>query len=136
MNRTAGRIAALLALAGATSLFAFQQSSDVAPKESLASFMDRKLQASQDMFASLSRRDLAAAAEQADRLGLICLDLSWNVVQSDEYVERSTAFRRTISALAKAARDDRLERAELAYLDLVGQCFSCHDYVRDRKKPR
>lgn len=111
-----------------------QQSSDAEKKEALSAFMDRKLEHTQEALAGLSRHDLPAVAEQADKLGLICIDVNWNVIQSDEYVERSTAFRRTIAALAKAARADKLERAELAYLDLVGQCFSCHDYVRDGKR--
>ena len=38
-----------------------------------------------------------------------------------------------IAGCCAAARDRQLERAELAYLDLAGQCFSCHAYVRDRK---
>jgi hypothetical protein len=123
---------AAVALAAAT-LVTAQQRSDVEKKETLAEFMSRKLEHSQAVLGALSRVDLAAVGEHADKLGLLCIDLNWNVIQSDEYVERSTTFRRTIAALAKAARAEQLPRAELAYLDLVGQCFSCHEFVRDRK---
>lgn len=117
-------------------LVALQQRSDQEQRERLSDFMSRKLEHAEGALRGLSRHDLAQVAEHADKLGLVCLDLSWNVMQSDEYLERSTTFRRTIASLAKAARDDKVERAELAYLDLVGQCFSCHSFVRDGKKAK
>jgi hypothetical protein len=117
-------------------LLLLQQRPDVAPKERLSDFMERKVAATQRMLSSLSRRDLDGVRAAADSLGLVCLDESWNVIQSDEYVERSTAFRRTVASIAEAARGGKIERAELGYLELVGQCFSCHGWLRDRRERR
>ena len=134
MNATIVGICAAAALG--LGWLAGQERSDVESREALSEFMARKLEHAEGALGGLSRRDLASVAEHADKLGLVCLDLSWNVIQTDDYLERSTTFRRTIATMAKAARDDRIERAELAYLDLVGQCFSCHASVRDRREGR
>jgi len=114
--------------------FPIQQRSDVERRDSLADFMDRKLKCAQELFADLSHRDLRSTYECADRLEMICADLQWNVLQTPEYLERSKTFRRTIAALSAAAREDRFDRARLEYFDLIGQCFACHEYLRDRKK--
>jgi len=139
MRRGIAAVIAFLALAAVSGFLlgqqraAAQQHVDVEKKARLSEFMDRKLEDAQALLAGLARHDLEATAAAADRLGLVCVDLSWNVLQTDEYLERSTTFRRTIATLASAARDGKLERAQLAWLDLAGQCFSCHEYVRDRK---
>jgi hypothetical protein len=137
VNFPVNRIAAGLALAGVAILFVRQEGqprSDAEKRESHVQFMARKLEYTKELLAGLSGRDLQVVAERADKLGLLCLDLSWNVIQTDEYFERSTTFRRTAGTIATAAREEKHERAQLAFLDLVGQCFSCHDYVRDHRK--
>jgi cytochrome c556 len=132
MKTTALCIAAV-ALLGAY-LVPVQERSDVESKDSRADFMERKLKCGQKMLADLSRRDLRSVREDADQLELICADLQWNVLQTQEYLERSATFRRTVAALSAAARDDRYDRTRLEYVDVVGQCFACHEYLRDRKK--
>lgn len=119
-----------------TAIVVAQQQSDSRPKDPLSHFMQRKLEHAQGVLEGLSTGDLDLVAANADKLGLLCIDEDWNLVKSEEYVDRSTAFRRTIATLAKAARDKKLERAELAYVDLVGQCFSCHEVVRDGKRAK
>jgi len=133
MRTTALCIAAAVALAGAY-LVPVQERSDVEPKDSRADFMERKLKCGQKMLADLSRRDLRSVQEDADELERICADLQWNVLQTQEYLERSATFRRTIAALSTAAHHDRYDRARLEFVDVVGQCFACHEYLRDRKK--
>jgi hypothetical protein len=127
---------ALLALGSFVRFGAAQErggKADVEPRQSVHEFMLRKLTHVQGVVAGLSMRKLDDVAQHADKLGLLCIDEQWNVIASADYVERSTTFRRTIASLAKAARDQKPERAELACLDLVGQCFSCHQAVRDAK---
>jgi len=133
MKTTALCVAAAVALAGAYFVPA-QERSDVEPKDSRADFMERKLKCGQKMLADLSRRDLRSVQEDADELERICADLQWNVLQTQEYLERSATFRRTIAALSTAAHHDRYDRARLEFVDVVGQCFACHEYLRDRKK--
>lgn len=128
-------VGASLLLAGASA--AFQGVPDTpAPRVPRAEFMQRKLEHAQGLVAELSSGDLKGVSQHADKLGLLCLDEQWNVLGSPEYLERSATLRRTIAELSRAAREEKLERAELAFLDLVGQCFSCHNYVRDDRQKR
>ncbi len=126
-------LAAAAALAGVR-FIPVQERSDVERRDSRSDFMQRKLQCAQDLLRDLSRRDLLSTQEAADKLEMICADLQWNVLQSQEYLERSATFRRTIAALSVAARDDKFDRARLEYADLLAQCFACHEYLRDAKK--
>lgn len=128
--RAALAAAACLGLAGIVA--ASQDLPADGHRDPLSRFMRRKLDHAQGVLSGLTTLDLVSVGEHADKLGLLCIDEEWDQVQSPEYAERSLAFRRTIAALARAARDDKLERAQLAYVDLVGQCFTCHQYVRDR----
>lgn len=107
--------------------------SDVAPAtDRLDYFMARKLQHAQGLFGALAVEDFAAASQEAQKLGLLCLDEGWNVIQTPEYAERTVEFRRTIAAVDRAARDRDLPAAQLEYLQLAGQCFSCHKALRAR----
>jgi hypothetical protein len=133
MKATLLGFVAAVALAGLR-FVPVQERSDVERRDSLSDFMGRKLKCAQEILGGLARHDLKSTRESADRLEMICADLQWNVLQSREYLERSAAFRRTIAALSDAARDDRFDRARLEYADLTGQCFSCHEYLRERKK--
>jgi len=115
------------ALAGAQQVRTDAQKPERTPLER---FMQRKLDLSQGILAGLSREDLASVDADAQHLSLLCLDEDWNLVKTPDYVERSADFRRTANEIAKAARDQELSAAQLAYVQLVGQCFSCHAAVR------
>lgn len=105
--------------------------SDVVPARGLEEFMARKLAHSQALFGALTVNDLERASAEAQKLGLLGLDESWFVIQSPEYAERTVEFRRTIASIDRAARAKDLGSAQLAYLALAGQCFSCHRATRE-----
>jgi len=132
----AASVAVALAVPARRSVAQEAPKSDSVEREPLGYFMARKLDHSQALFAALAVSDLARASQEAQKLALLCLDEQWNVVQSPEYGERTQDFRRTIGSLDKAARAKDLSGAQLDYLQLAGQCFSCHKYVRDESPPR
>jgi len=107
-----------------------------AQTQTLGQFMKKKFDLSQGLLAGLSTNDLESVDEDAQHLSLLCLDEDWNIIKTPEYVERSTEFRRTANAIAKAARVHNLAAAQLSYVQLVGQCFSCHEFVRDLRKAK
>jgi hypothetical protein len=117
-------------------LRAQERSTDVPRSATLDQFMARKLDLSHALLDALACNDLAAAAENAQRISMLCLDEDWNLVKTPEYAERSADFRRTANAISKGAREKSLAAAQLAYVQLVGQCFSCHEYVRDARKKK
>jgi len=115
-------------------LHAQERPSDATNRTTLGDFMKRKLDLSHSLLTALASEDLAAAGEEAQRVSILCLDEDWKLIKTPEYAERSSEFRRTANAISKGARDKNLAAAQLAYVQLVGQCFSCHEYVRDARK--
>jgi hypothetical protein len=115
-------------------LRAQERPADPAKSATLGEFMKRKLDLSHALLTALASEDLEQAADVAQRVSLLCLDEDWNLVKTPEYAERSADFRRTANAVSKGAREKNAAAAQLAYVSLVGQCFSCHEYVRDARK--
>jgi hypothetical protein len=55
---------------------------------------------------------------------------NWQVLQTPEYRQRSTEFRRSVDALTEASRERNLDGATLAFMQVTMKCVSCHKYVR------
>ncbi len=96
----------------------------------VADFMRHKLEHAKDILEGLSLEDYEMIAKNAQDLSLISLDSTWQVLQTDEYARQSSEFRRTANALTKAADNENLDGAALAYVELTMKCVNCHKYVR------
>ncbi|MGL4555479.1 MAG: hypothetical protein ACRC33_30285, partial [Gemmataceae bacterium] len=109
---------------------------DPAPKErpkTKAELMKRKLELGQQLLASLTGNDLAKAGKEASELLAVRKEIAWKVIRSEMYEALSDDFARSAQQIVKAAKDDNLEAAKLAYLGMTMSCFNCHAYVRDKK---
>jgi hypothetical protein len=96
----------------------------------VADFMQLKLQHAQNVLEGLATEDLEMVAKNAQDLSLLSQAASWNVLQTDEYVQQSAEFRRTADAMTKAAKDNNLDAAAIRYVELTMKCVHCHKYVR------
>jgi len=92
--------------------------------------MQLKLQHAQNVLEGLATEDLAMVAKNAQDLSLLSQAASWNVLQTDEYIQQSAEFRRTADAMTKAAKDKNLDAAAIRYVELTMKCVHCHKYVR------
>lgn len=96
----------------------------------VSEFMRAKLNHSQRVLEGLTVEDFDMIAKHAQELSLLSQATTWQVLQTAEYRERSTEFRRSADALSEAARKKNLEGAALAYVDVTMKCVNCHKYVR------
>lgn len=96
----------------------------------VADFMQLKLQHSQEVLEGLVTEDFSQIAKNAQDLSLLSQAASWNVLQTDEYIQQSGEFRRTADALTKAAKEKDLDAAAIRYVELTMKCVHCHKYVR------
>lgn len=96
----------------------------------VSEFMRAKLNHSQRVLEGLAVEDFDLIAKNAQELSLLSQATTWQVLQTAEYRERSTEFRRSADALSEAARKKNLEGAALAYVDVTMKCVNCHKYVR------
>ena len=104
-------------------------------QDKLSAFMRVKLEHSQKALEGLARADFDEIAQHAQAISLLTLDETWMVHQTPEYRERSNEFRRSVDAITTAARNKNLEAATLAYVDATMKCVTCHQYIRQAKKP-
>jgi cytochrome c556 len=96
----------------------------------VGAFMRLKLDHSQEVLEGLSLEDFDQIAKNAQDISLLSQAASWQVLQTPEYLEQSTEFRRTADALTRAAQEKNLDGAALAYVAMTMKCVSCHKYVR------
>ena len=93
-------------------------------------FMRRKLPHSQKVLEGLVTEDFESIAKHAQELSLISQAATWQVLQTPDYLDHSTEFRRAADRLTEAARKKNLDGAALAYIDVTMSCINCHKYVR------
>jgi cytochrome c556 len=96
-------------------------------------FMRAKLMHSQKVLDGLVREDYDMIAKHAQEMSLLSQASTWQVLQTPEYRDRSTEFRRSVDALTEAAKKKNLDGAALAYVEVTMKCVTCHKYVRHVK---
>ncbi len=99
-------------------------------REQLRAFMRAKLEHSQKLLEGLTMEDYDILVRHAQALSLLSLESNWQVLQTEEYINQSTEFRRAANALTEAARDKNLDGSTLAFMDVTAKCVACHKYVR------
>ncbi|MCE9525414.1 MAG: hypothetical protein K8R36_05105 [Planctomycetales bacterium] len=99
-------------------------------QDNVAVFMKAKLNHSQQVLKGLALEDFDLIAKNAQAMSLLCEDENWMVLQTPEYRERSTEFRRSVDTITEAAKKKNLEAAALGYVDATMKCVTCHKYVR------
>jgi hypothetical protein len=102
----------------------------------VSDFMKLKLNHAQKSLEAITIEDYAAMAKHAQALSLLSREATWRVLQTEEYVQHSTEFRRTADALGAAAKKKNVDAAALAYVDLTMKCVNCHKYVRGVRMAR
>jgi hypothetical protein len=97
---------------------------------SLDPFMRLKLEHSKGILEGLATEDFEMIAKGAQNLTALSLESSWNVYTTDEYLKKSSDFRRSIQMIKDAAHEENVDRASLGYINLTVQCIECHRYLR------
>ena len=111
----------------------YSQQKEKAPRpeaNKVSEFMRAKLIHSQKVLEGLTTEDFAEMAKHSQEMSLLSQAENWQVLQTPEYRDRSTEFRRACDTLTEAARKKNLEAAALAYVDVTMKCVNCHKYVR------
>ena len=104
--------------------------------DNVKEFMRAKLTHSQKVLEGLTTEDFEAVAKHSQEMSLLSQAASWQVLQTPEYMQRSTEFRRSTDALTDAAKNKNLDGATLAYVDVTMKCVECHKYVRRVRQAR
>jgi hypothetical protein len=103
---------------------------DEAFKDSSEVFMRSKLSNMQSIIEGLTTEDLRLVAKSSQKISQLSLASQWQVIQTPDYVQRSSEFRRAADELTETARAENLDGATVAYLKVTLSCIECHKYVR------
>jgi hypothetical protein len=101
--------------------------------DNVQTLMRAKLQHAQGVLEGIALEDFDKIDKHAQGLALVSQAAAWQVFQTPEYVRQSAEFRRRCDALAKQARDKKLDAAALEYVNLTMQCVECHKHIRGVK---
>jgi hypothetical protein len=98
-----------------------------------AEVMKQKLASVEKVLAGLALEDYEVIAQNSQRLSLLTLEESWNVLGTPEYRRESDEFRRAADMLTRSAKEKNIDGATLAYLQVTLNCVHCHKLLRINK---
>jgi hypothetical protein len=96
--------------------------------------MQRKLDNAHAILEALITEDYESLEDSAGAIVKLSEESGWFVIETPDYTERSTSFRRAASEIQAAAKEKNLDRAALAYVDMTLKCVQCHRYMRGTAK--
>lgn len=94
--------------------------------------MREKLALSQGILEGIATADFDLLVTKASRLSGISRESGWPTFDNPEYQQQSALFRRQVDQLVRAAKDQNLDSATLAYVRMTMACVDCHKVVRGK----
>lgn len=119
-------------LAGGAS-FTSPAAEEVDDDEAVKAFMHAKLDAAQKVLEGLVTERFGVIRQGADRMLVMSRSAEWHVHKTPAYAQHSAEFQNAAERVKKAAREEELDAASLAYLQLTMSCINCHKYARSIK---
>ena len=95
-------------------------------------FMRDKLELSQRVLEGLATEDYNLIIAKGTRLSAMSKEADWRVFENPDYDQQSVFFRRHVDSMVKAAKDQNLAAATLAYVRVTMSCVDCHKLVRGK----
>ena len=105
-------------------------------KEKSATWMQRKLEHSQNILAGLTKADFAMIEANAGKMDDLNYLEQWGRDDLPEYKRQLQYFSDANAELIRQAGKKNLGGATLAYTQLTLSCVHCHSVVRDVKKDK
>jgi hypothetical protein len=105
-------------------------------QEPVEDIMVAKLGHAQKVLEALAKEDHGTIARSGQELSLLSQAAAWQVLQTPQYQQHSTDFRRSADALSEAGKQKNLDTAALAYVQMTLNCINCHKYVRKVRAAR
>jgi len=97
--------------------------------------MRQKVERAEVILRGLAQGDLHSVQRAADELVQIAARANWSVdPQASEAAANEAEFQRRAAMLAKYARDGDLHASYYQFVQVVFQCFDCHDEIRQPRR--
>lgn len=144
MNRKLGFIllAATVAVATAAALYQAPGAPDVSAatgqdttRAQLRRLMADKVHRAEIILRGLAQGDLNEVQKAADELVQIAAQANWSVApRAREAALNEAEFQKRAALLAKFARDGNLHASYYQFMQVVFQCFDCHEELRPPRR--
>lgn len=82
------------------------------------------------MLESIATENFVTRSAQAQKLLALSQAAGWEARQSPEYKQHTAEFRRHAESLQKAARDQNVDAASLAWFQMTISCVNCHRHLK------
>ena len=103
------------------------------PKLTTREVMKQKLDCSQKVLAGIATENFAEIALNAQKLATLSQASGWQARPTPEYKQFTAEFRRHAEALQKAAKEENVDAASVAWFQLTISCVNCHRHMRGVK---
>ncbi len=103
------------------------------PRVASGAFMKLKLEPAKKILEGIALKNFEMIQKNAEEIRKLTLDEGWMVRQTLEYRKESQKFQKTMTLLSRAAKEEDLEAASLAYMQMTMNCVRCHELMRDAK---
>jgi cytochrome c556 len=100
------------------------------PKLTTREVMRAKLDSSQKVLEGIATENFPTLAANAQKLVALSQAAGWEARQTPEYKQHTAEFRRHAESLLKAARDQNVDAASLAWFQMTISCVNCHRHIR------
>jgi hypothetical protein len=102
----------------------------VTPAIEQATFMRRKLEASNQILEGLVTEDSELVVKGAKVLIEMCAAEKWQVKHDVMYKQYSADFQQAAKKLVEAAEKENFDGVALKWIDTTMKCIECHKFVR------
>jgi hypothetical protein len=96
-------------------------------------FMQQKLTHAQEVLEGLVTEDFDQIEKAAADMHTLSQAAEWQVLRTPTYDLFSKEFQTACTQLEKAAKEENLDGASLAWIRVTMTCLSCHKHVRNAK---
>ncbi len=96
--------------------------------------MKIKLAYAQHLLEGVTTENAEIVVANAQKLSALSKSAGWRARETPEYELFSAEFRRHADAVARAAKDNKMDAASLAYFQMTMSCINCHRYMRDHRR--
>lgn len=100
------------------------------PKVTTREIMKLKLESSQKVLEGIATENYATVLANAQKLAALSQAAGWQARQTPEYKQLTPEFRRHAEALQKAAKEENVDAASVAWFQLTISCVNCQRHMR------
>lgn len=128
----------VIGLCGVCLLGSFAASEEPKPEaeQKTSYWMKKKLDYSKEILAGLTQKDFESIRKNAGSMNALNQLEKWFRANTPEYRQQLQSFRSANEQLIAQAKDENLDGAAIAYLQLTLSCVHCHRLIRDPERPR